>query len=177
MRALRVAAVVGAAATLMLVAAGSAGARSETDIAAVRAATTQFKNAAAAQAAGYGRLVDAAGIACIDSPVGGMGIHYVNADLVADPTLEPTRPEVLVYQPDEHGKLQLVAVEYVVFEADWPRDDPPALFSEEFERLPGAGESEPQNRYGLRAFYELHIWLWKHNPAGMFEDWNPKVSC
>ncbi|HJU97623.1 MAG TPA: hypothetical protein VJ644_06595 [Jiangellaceae bacterium] len=111
MRALRVAAVVGAAATLMLVAAGSAGARSETDIAAVRAATTQFKNAAAAQAAGYGRLVDAAGIACIDSPVGGMGIHYVNADLVADPTLEPTRPEVLVYQPDEHGKLQLVAVE------------------------------------------------------------------
>jgi hypothetical protein len=33
------------------------------------------------------------------------------------------------------------------------------------------------NRYGLPPFYERHVWLWAHNPAGMYEDWNPKVSC
>ena len=33
------------------------------------------------------------------------------------------------------------------------------------------------NRYGGGAFYELHVWAWKHNPSGMFADWNPTVSC
>ena len=33
------------------------------------------------------------------------------------------------------------------------------------------------NRYNLPDFYELHAWIWKHNPSGMFEDWNPTVSC
>ena len=33
------------------------------------------------------------------------------------------------------------------------------------------------NRYGLPPFYELHAWLWQHNPSGFFEDWNPRVTC
>jgi hypothetical protein len=33
------------------------------------------------------------------------------------------------------------------------------------------------NRYGLPAFYELHVWAWRDNPNGTFADWNPKVSC
>ena len=33
------------------------------------------------------------------------------------------------------------------------------------------------NRYGLPAFYELHVWAWKANPTGAFADNNPKVSC
>jgi hypothetical protein len=33
------------------------------------------------------------------------------------------------------------------------------------------------NRYGLPPFYELHAWVWKHNPSGMFNDWNPLVTC
>ena len=33
------------------------------------------------------------------------------------------------------------------------------------------------NRYGIPAFYELHVWAWKDNPDGMFVDWNPRVSC
>lgn len=176
MRALRHAAVGIVSAAALLVAAGPSGASTQSDLAAVRAATAQFANVAAAQAAGYGLLVDAAGIACIDNPAGGMGIHYVNVDLVLDPTLDPTKPEVLVYEPDKHGNLRLVAVEYVVFEAD-SHSDGPTLFGQHFHRMPGADESEPQNRYGLPAFFELHVWLWKHNPSGMFEDWNPNVSC
>ena len=33
------------------------------------------------------------------------------------------------------------------------------------------------NRYGIPAFYELHVWAWKHNPQGSFADWNNHVSC
>ena len=25
--------------------------------------------------------------------------------------------------------------------------------------------------------YALHAWVWEHNPAGMFADFNPNVSC
>lgn len=165
-RLLRACVAVAAASALLLAAAQvPARARSGDDIAAVRAATAQFKSVAAAEDAGYTPLVDAAGIACIDIA------------LVIDPTFNPTTPEVLVYEPDNHGNLNLVAVEYVAFEADWAGESPPVLFGEHFHRMAGAGESEPQNRYGLPAFYELHLWLWKHNPSGMFQDWNPKVSC
>jgi hypothetical protein len=177
---LRAAAGIAAVSAVLLAGVGTAGAgshtRSPSDLAEVRAATAKFTDVATAQAAGYGQLVDAAGIACIDNSAGGMGIHYVNLDLVLNPTLDPARPEVLVYEPDKHGNLRLVAVEYVVFESDW-QGNHPSLFGEQFHRMPGAGESEPQNRYGLPAFYELHVWAWKHNPSGMFGDWNPKVSC
>jgi hypothetical protein len=25
--------------------------------------------------------------------------------------------------------------------------------------------------------YDLHVWLWKHNPAGLFAPTNPNVKC
>ena len=46
-----------------------------------------------------------------------------------------------------------------------------------YDVLLDAAQIEPQNRYGLPAFYELHLWLWKPNSEGMFDDWNPKVVC
>jgi len=33
------------------------------------------------------------------------------------------------------------------------------------------------NRYGLSAFYELHVWAWEHNPKGSYADWNTHVTC
>ena len=33
------------------------------------------------------------------------------------------------------------------------------------------------NRFGLPAFYSLHAWVWKHNPRGVLDMWNPKVRC
>lgn len=36
--------------------------------------------------------------------------------------------------------------------------------------------AEP-NRYGIPAFYELNAWVWKDNPTGVNEDWNPRVLC
>ncbi len=36
---------------------------------------------------------------------------------------------------------------------------------------------EAPNRFGLPAFYTLHVWAWKQNPNGAFVNWHPKVSC
>jgi len=33
------------------------------------------------------------------------------------------------------------------------------------------------NRFGLPAFYTLHVWAWKDNPNGAFTNWHPNVSC
>jgi len=140
------------------------------DLAAARAATAGFHHGHP----GYSLLTDAAGIACIDKAgEGGMGVHYVNGALVADGKVDAATPELVVYEPLKNGGQRLVAAEYVVFQSDWDaaHDEAPSLFGREFE-LVQAG-----NRYGLPAFYELHAWLWQHNPAGMFEDFNPRVTC
>ena len=102
-----------------------------------------------------------------------MGIHFANVALVGDGEVNAATPEALVYEPKPNGRLRLVAVEYIVFQADWDatHSSPPSLFGQEFELM-----SAP-NRYGLPPFYELHAWIWKHNPSGMFNDWNPRVSC
>src|SRR5215208_4634938 len=159
------------AAAALALAAPAAAAQSGLD--AARAGTAGFHQLARAQAAGYGLLTDAAGIACIDNPAGGMGVHYVNGALVGDDKVNAATPELVVYEPTENGRLRLVAAEYVVFQDAWDakHDSAPELFGQEFELV------EAGNRYGLPPFYELHAWLWKHNPAGFFDDWNPKVTC
>ena len=48
---------------------------------------------------------------------------------------------------------------------------PPSLFGHEFM------VTDAPKRYGLPAFYSLHVWAWDHNPAGPFEMWNPDVVC
>ncbi len=144
------------------------------ELQAVHGATAKFDTVTAVEAAGYGELLDADGIACIDhSDQGGMGIHYVQGDLVGDALLDPQRPEAIIYEPSATGSMDLVGVEYVVFQEAWDaaNDAPPALFGQTLNAV-GA-----DNRYGIPAFYELHAWVWKDNPAGTFADYNPDVSC
>jgi hypothetical protein len=150
-------------------------AASSNDLSGARAGTAPYHNLNTAIADGYALFTDKDGIACIDKPSeGGMGIHYVKGALVGDPAENAATPEALVYEPQANGRLRLVAVEYVVLQSDWEaagNTAPPSLFGQQFT-LVGSG-----NRYGLPPFYELHAWIWNHNPSGMFNDWNPRVSC
>ena len=145
------------------------------ELSTARAGTAAYHNVKTALAAGYGLFTDAAGIACIDKAgAGAMGIHYVNGQQVGDPTETAATPEAIVYEPNSHGRLRLVALEYVVLKGDWEADGndaPPSLFGEEFMLVPSP------NRYGLPDFYALHVWIGKHNPSGMFAMWNPLVHC
>jgi hypothetical protein len=105
--------------------------------------------------------------------MGAMGIHYVNGTLVGDDRVDPLTPEAVVYEPDGDGHPHLVALEYVVFKSAWDahHKGKPKLFGQTFTLTPDG------NRFGLPAFYSLHAWLYKHNPAGTFAMWNPRVTC
>ena len=152
-----------------------------------RSSTAKYSSLTGAKKAGYSILADNAGITCIAEPqMGAMGVHYVKGDLVKDPAIDAKQPEALVYAPDRHGGLQLAALEYVVIKSDWDANQPqppslgvgsrdtaapPMLFGHEFNF------TDAPNRYGLPPFYSLHAWVWKDNPAGTFEMWNPNVHC
>ena len=120
------------------------------------------------------QLYDLNDITCIDNPAGGMGIHFVNGARVGDATENAAEPEAVIYEPTKDGGMRLVAVEYVVTKQAWEdagNTGVPRLYGQDFELVPAG------NRYGLPDFYELHAWIWKHNPSGLNEDWNPTVSC
>lgn len=141
------------------------------DLRLARAATRKFRNIKVAKAAGYTATT---GHCAQDPKYGGMGIHYTNSALFADGTLDVTKPEILVYQPVPSGKLRLGAVEF--FRADADQDlatdpDRPHLFGLPFDG-PMLGH-EP----GMPIHYDLHVWLYRHNPAGLFAAWNPNVHC
>jgi hypothetical protein len=134
----------------------------------VRRATGRFNEAAAARAAGYAPF-----LGCVSGPQGGaMGVHFVNGELVNDGALDPQRPEAMIYEAKD-GRLQLVGVEYIVLADAWNAKNktPPTLMGQTFHH------TGSPNRYGIPAFYALHVWAWRHNPHGMFVDWNPQVSC
>lgn len=134
----------------------------------VRRATERYQDVSAATSAGYSLF-----LGCVSSPQdGAMGIHYVNGDLVGDGTLDASRPEALMYEPTG-GKMELVGVEYIVIAAAWDQANktPPTLMGQLFHYNPAP------NRYGIPAYYALHVWAWRRNPRGVFMDWNPRVSC
>lgn len=136
----------------------------------VRFSTAPLANLDVAIAAGYGPVKG-----CAQNPgVGGMGQHYAKGSLVGDPALNPLQPEILVYEPRGDGSYRLVAVEYIVLKADWELAHPgttPRLYDKALTLVTAP------NAYELPDFYEIHLWLWKRNPLGLFADWNPRVSC
>jgi hypothetical protein len=135
-----------------------------------RRATRSFRDVDAAKAAGY-----AAANECVEDPkYGGMGIHYASEKLIADGKLDIARPEILVYQPAADGELRLGAVEYFQVDGDQDlatADDRPSLFGVPFDG-PMLGH-EP----GMPIHDDLHVWLYKDNPAGLFAAFNPRVHC
>lgn len=159
------------AALPLLVVAGVALADGGASVKDAAPATAAFHDIDAAKQAGYGvQVFDAAGITCIASAEGAMGIHMLNPSLL-DGEIVATTPELLVYETRKNGTLKLVALEYLVFAGDWSGSEPPSLFGREFDFV-----ASP-NRYGLPAFWALHAWIWKPNPSGLLNAWNPDVSC
>ena len=160
-----------AALGISLVSAGAIGAAGgQSDLAAVRNATAAFHDIEKAKAAGYAEFY-----LCTDQAgVGAMGQHYVNGALVADPAIDPLRPEALVYEPRPNGGYQLVGVEYVTFQGAWHERFGAATPRVLGTDLRPVGEG---NRYGLPRFYQRHAWIWAPNPLGVFEDWNSRVTC
>ena len=107
------------------------------------------------------------------SDSGAMGLHYVNGALVNSGVLDATRPQIIIYEPMPGGGLRLIGADYLLIADAWnaKNSGPPELMGQLFHLF------ETPNRFGLPAFYTLHVWAWKDNPKGAFVNWHPKVSC
>ena len=106
----------------------------------------------------------------MDYPKGAMGVHFVNLTVQGPP--DPTKPNVLIYEPVGKGKLKLVAAEWLVPLA--VAKGRPSLLGQPFQ-----GPMEGHEPLIPKDFhhYDLHAWLFKDNPLGMFSPTNPDVSC
>jgi hypothetical protein len=138
---------------------------------AVRDATARYRDVSRAKADGYAPV-----LGCVSGPdMGAMGLHFLNTHLLGDGVVDAAHPELLVYEPLAHGRMRLVAVEYLTLADVWDGSHtdgaPPALMGQLFNY------TQTPNRFRLPAHYSLHVWAWKYNPAGPFAMWNPRVSC
>jgi hypothetical protein len=81
----------------------------------------------------------------------------------------------VLYEPLPNGRVRITGADFLVFAADWDAKHPgagaPQLNGQLFHFF------EFPNRFGLPAFYTLHVWAWKDNPFGTFTNWNPNVNC
>jgi hypothetical protein len=113
---------------------------------------------------------------CVSGPdTGAMGVHLVFPTRLDDALLDASQPEALIYEPMTNGAMRLVGVEFIVKASVWAMRNPPgAVPALEGNLLNYIGEP---NRFGLPAFYELHVWAWEENPRGTLADWNTHVSC
>lgn len=134
-----------------------------TDLAAVRQATARYHDVNRALADGYVPFGS-----CVAVPgLGTMGIHFVNLGLASDLATSATSPEILLYVPTDDG-FRLVGAEYFVVYVGQPA---PELF--------GRAMDGPMDGHdpGMPPHYDLHAWTWQGNPAGMFAEFNPGLSC
>ena len=135
----------------------------------VRDSTERFKDVHVAMAEGY-----VLQFGCVSgSDSGAMGLHYVNGKLVEGGVLDPTRPQIVIYEPMPDGSLKLIGADYLVLAQTWhaKHTETPEMMGQLFHLF------EAPNRFGLPAFYTLHVWAWKENPQGAFVNWHPQVSC
>ena len=128
------------------------------EVAQVTTATAKYTDIAMATSDGF---MDVSGF------VPNMGHHYLLPTRV-DNTFVLEEPEILLYAPDENGVMQFVAVEYVVPIADL---DNPGVPPEGFT----GDEDEWEINLNLSQ-WQLHVWIVKDNPDGIFAPFNPAVG-
>jgi hypothetical protein len=156
---------------------GKAAGGNAAAIAAVKAALDKYKDPIAAVRDGYFSTVG-----CIDFPAGGsehgsmeykpgaMGVHFLNPALIG-PKLDSTKPQVLLYEP-VGDKLVLTGAEWFVPTA--VSKTPPSMLG---HQLMGPMEGHAPIIPAELHHWDLHVWLYKDNPNGMFSPTNSAVKC
>jgi hypothetical protein len=156
-------------ATFAVTGEGGAASVEAWQLAELRKVTARFQDLEAAQAAGYETQLTPC---WAHHSAGAMGYHYGKVDLL-DAEVDLLQPEVVMYEPLAGGHMRLVGMEYIVPLEAWAGaghdlDDPtdvPELLGQHY------------TRHSFLPIFKLHIWLWSQNPAGVFADWNPNVTC
>lgn len=136
-------------------------AEDEATIEEVRTIAAAFTDIDAARAAGYTNQYPEG---CVESDAGAQGFHFLN-DALLDGEVDLNTPELLMYEAQVDGSLQLVGVDYAIPFDQWTAAEPPQVMGRPMMR------NEP---LGVWAF---HIWTHRDNPHGMFAAFNPAVNC
>jgi hypothetical protein len=190
--------IAGAAAACLSVAhagsAQSAGAqRAASEYDEIRAATARFQDPSVALKEGYIR--DPTDM-CVTAPMegaprqlGAMGVHYFRPDLLGITAQAPrvagngthtdfSKPAVLIYEPQPDGRMSLVAIENLVWLDAWRNKELPAFSGNEYYRMvDNPATPDIDEAHGFMPHFELHMWLFRDNPNGMFAPFNPGVTC
>jgi hypothetical protein len=144
---------------------------------AVRAALDKYKDPIVAVREGY-----LSTLGCVDFPTGGtehgsmeykpgaMGVHFINGALVGQ-KLDSTKPQVLLYEP-VGDKLVLTGAEWFVPTS--VSKTPPTILG---HQLMGPMEGHAPIMPAELHHWDLHVWLYKNNPNGMFSATNSAVKC
>ncbi|HEX8194062.1 MAG TPA: hypothetical protein VF552_14300 [Allosphingosinicella sp.] len=162
----------------------------------MRAATARFRDVNVALAEGYVRdPTDTCHVAAdMGQPaaLGGMGIHFFRPDLLGitappNPRVTGTgthtdfgRPAILIYEPRADGSLELVAVENLVFQAAWRSAGHaarPTVHGRAWDSMADDPATRTDEAHGFEPHFDQHIWLWRANPRGTYEPFNPTVTC
>jgi hypothetical protein len=161
----------------------------------IRAATAEYADVAVAEAAGYMRdptnMCVTAEMVGAPAAAGGMGIHFFSPALLGitnpqppvsggDGVIDPGLPEILVYEPQMDGSMQLVAAEYLVFQDAWTaagNTGLPVLAGHEFFSMADDPATPMDEAHGFAPHHELHVWTGRDNPNGLFAEFNPNVTC
>lgn len=162
----------------------------------VRAATERFQDVKVALAEGYVRdpmnMCDTAEMMGKAPALGAMGIHYFRPDLLGisappNPRVNGNgthtdflKPSILIYEPQADGSLRLVAVENLVFAKAWHtagHAKPPSFQGVEYDDMKDDPATKVDEAHMFEPHYDRHVWLYRHNPNGMYAQFNPNVSC
>lgn len=159
---------VGGAVLAVLFGLAALPARADTDaLARLRADLSKYSDVSMAIRDGY-----LSSVACIQFPDGAMGVHFVNPALIG-PTIDNASPPILLYLRDPAGKLSLAGIEYLVPKMS-DQQPVPELFGQRFRGpMPGHEPLMPKEA----EHYDLHVWLFDHNPSGTFSIANPALQC
>lgn len=183
-------------ALLSSIAAPAVSKPSEPDLATVRAATERFRDVNVALAEGYVRdpmnVCDTAPMMGRSATLGAMGVHYFRPDLLGisgppNPRVNGSgthtdfnQPAILIYEPQADGSNELVAVENLVFIKAWEaagNKEPPSYQGQLFNKMEDDPATTIDEAHMFEPHYDLHVWLYRDNPNGMFAQFNPNVTC
>jgi hypothetical protein len=168
----------------------------EPTLAEIRRATERFRDVKVALSEGYirdpGNMCETADMMGKPKTLGAMGIHYFRPDMLGitappNPRVDGVgthtdfrKPAILIYEPQADGSLQLVAVENLVFAKAWTaagNNAPPSFHGVPYDTMIDDPATPIDEAHNFEPHHDLHVWLYRENPNGVFAQFNPRVTC
>ena len=162
----------------------------------VRKLTDRFRDVEVALKEGYIRdptdTCETADMMGRPASDGAMGVHYFRPDVLGVNSAPGSRvdgtgthidfrqPSVLIYEPQQDGSMQLVAVENLAFMASWKaagHAEPPSFHGVPFDPMVDDPATAYDEAHMFAPHFDRHVWVYRDNPKGVFAQFNPTVSC